>query len=64
MNTQPTWNIVATPLAQLLSLLLTIMLHAHTNNCGACGVVCTGDNIVWTSYAVYNDFEALIKHAR
>jgi hypothetical protein len=23
-----------------------------------------GDNIVWTSYAVYEDFEALIKHAR
>lgn len=37
------------------------MSHAHTNNLG---VVCTGDNIVWTSIAVYNDFEALIKHAR
>jgi hypothetical protein len=23
-----------------------------------------GDNIVWTSYAVYTDFEGLIKHAR
>jgi quinol monooxygenase YgiN len=23
-----------------------------------------GDNLVWTSYAVYEDFEALIKHAR
>jgi len=23
-----------------------------------------GDNIVWTSYAVYEDFEALIKHAK